>query len=110
MCSGYVVGESHTAAMEDGAEDHETLGPVIDIGISVVQLHHRFLDPNRHPEWFSDGPRTGPAGNRRRARWRVSEELTTGPEERGREEEERLRQDKKSPRVRRKSASPRRKL
>jgi hypothetical protein len=26
---------------------HETLGPVIDVGISAVQLRHRFLDPNR---------------------------------------------------------------
>jgi hypothetical protein len=60
MCSGYVVGESHTAAMEDGAEDHETLGPVIDIGISVVQLHHRF--------WTRTGTLSGSRMGRGQAR------------------------------------------
>jgi hypothetical protein len=70
MCSGYAVGERHTAAMADRAEDHETLSPVIDIGISAMQLRHRFLDPNRHSGWCSDGPRTGPCGG-----------STTGPTE-----------------------------
>jgi len=42
---GSAVGERHTAAMADPAEDHETLGPVIDIGISAVQLRHRFSGP-----------------------------------------------------------------
>jgi len=48
-------------------EYHEALRLTIEVGVLVVQLRHRFVDPNRHSEWVSDAP------------WRGRRESTTGP-------------------------------
>jgi hypothetical protein len=65
--------------MGDRMEYHETLGPVIDIGISAVQLRHRFSGPERHSEavlgWPVDRPgggsTTGPVESQPRANGRT---------------------------------------